>query len=157
MATSAKKPELEQDVLDAELERGYPPSWQPEPGETIKGVFLRLEQGNTQFGPAPIVIVAVEPDGEERSVWVFYESLKTQLLRAAPAAGERVAIRYDGQQQVKNPTAGRRSTFHAYRVAVDRPKQQTGPVDWQASLGVPERVAAQVAAAPEPDVDDIPF
>lgn len=138
------------DELLAKLEEGFPPTWLAEnAGDTITGAFLRLESGMTQYGPAPIVILGTA-DGE-RSVWLFYESLKSAFRRAQPEPGERVAIRYDGEQPVKNPTPGKRNTFHAYRVAVDRPAVAS-KVDWTAALG-----AEPVATDPSNDHDEIPY
>lgn len=140
-----------QDDLLAKLDAGFPPTWQAEKeGDTIVGAFLRLEQGQTQFGPAPIVILGTE-DGE-RSVWLFYESLKTGLLRSQPAPGERIAIRYEGEQPVKNPTPGRKATAKIFRVAVDREAIQQKPVDWGAALGGDSSTGTD-----EPASDEIPY
>lgn len=136
-----------QDELLAKLDAGFPPTWQAEKeGDTITGAFLRLEQGVTAFGPAPIVILGTEQG--ERSVWLFAESIKSAFLRAQPVPGERVAIRYAGEQPVKNPTPGRKATARIFQVVVDRPAVATGPVDWGAALGQPK--------AESPD-DGIPY
>jgi hypothetical protein len=121
------------DDLLAKLDKEFPPGWQPEKeGETITGVFLRLETGFTSFGESRVAVLAT--DEGERSVWLFHNSLWSEFRRAQPAPGERIAIRYLGMQDVKSPVAGRNSKFHAYRVAVDRPEGQ--PVDWAAEPGV---------------------
>lgn len=145
------EPAATPDELDAKLDQGFPPTWQPEAeGDTIKGAFLRLEQGTTQFGPAPIVILGTD-DGE-RSVWLFAESLKSAFRRQQPAPGERIAIRYEGEQAVKNPKPGRKTTARVFRVAVDRPAVAQRDVDWGAALG------GDAAGGDEdrPD-DDIPY
>lgn len=121
------------DELLDKLEQGFPPTWIAEKsGDTIVGAFLRLETGNTSYGPAPLVVLGTEEG--ERTVWLFFESLKTAFLREQPEPGERVAIRYLGEQDVKNPAPGRAKTFHAYRVAVDRPAARRVN-DWEAVLG----------------------
>lgn len=140
------------DDLLAKLDAGFPPTWQAEKeGDTIVGAFLRLEQGQTQFGPAPIVILGTEEG--ERSVWLFTESIKTGLLRAQPAPGERVAIRYEGEQPVKNPTPGRKTTAKIFRVAVDREAIAQKPVDWGAALGGDSSSTDE----PEAGGDGIPY
>lgn len=163
MAKSQNTPtvnEADQELLE-QLDAGFPPAWiAEEAGETIVGTFVRLDQGRTAYGPCPVIVLDTG-DGELRSVFVFYESLKSGLRRAQPIPGERVAIRYDGLQPVKNQTEGRRDSFHSYRVAVDRPKVATGPVDWNAALGPdtagavsdPPEAPAEVAGGS----DDIPF
>lgn len=136
--------------LLAELDKDFPESWIPEkPGDTIVGVLVRGSTAPTQFGPAPVLHLATD-DGD-RSVWVFYETLKSELRRLKPAAGEKVAIRYVGEEKAKNPKPGRSATYHSYKVAVDRPIG-TDKLDWDGLLGAPEPVAS-----PEPDSDEIPF
>jgi hypothetical protein len=138
----------QQDELLKKLDEGFPPTWRPEnEGDTISGAFLRLEQGVTAFGPAPIVILGTTEG--ERSVWLFAEAIKSAFLRAQPVPGERVAIRYEGEQPVKNPTPGRKATAKIFAVVVDRPAVASGPVDGGAALGQP--------AAAEPTDDGIPF
>jgi hypothetical protein len=139
--------------LIAKLDEGFPPSWQPEQeGDAISGAFLRLEQGMTTFGPSPIVILGT-PEGE-RSVWLFAESIKNAFLRAQPVPGELVAIRFEGEQAVKNPTPGRKATAKVFRVVVDRPAQTTAAVDWTAALGSPSASSDDDAGAGD---DGIPY
>lgn len=120
-------------ALAAKLDAPAPEAWKAEKaGDTISGAFLSLEQGSTSFGPAPFVILGT-PAGEV-SVWLFYESLKTGFLRAKPQPGEIVAIRYEGEKPAKNPTPGRKATYHDYKVIVDRPVDASAPVVWDAAL-----------------------
>lgn len=138
------------DELLEHFDEEFPESWQPsEPGEILVGAFLRLENGSTEFGPAPIVIVGTEEG--ERSVWLFAESLKRAFRRLQPAPGERIAIRYEGEQTVANPTPGRKKTAKVYRVVADRPKQARS-VDWGAALDEP----AAATVTPH-DESDIPY
>ena len=79
-------------------ESDFPAYWDwEEDGLTADGTFARMEQGPTQFGTKPIVILKV--DGEERSFWVNTEALRSQLTdelkrRCARSftAGERMLI-----------------------------------------------------------------
>lgn len=152
MANSKNVIAAEHEELLRQLDEGYAPSWIPEkPGDTIVGTLVRASTGFTSFGPAP-VIELVTDDGDRFSVWLFYETLKSEMRRMKPAPGERVAVRYLGEAQVKNQTKGRKSAYHNYRVAVDRPIGSE-TVDWNAVLGVmPEQ-----AETPEPDLDEPPF
>lgn len=139
------------DELLAKLDTGYPPAWIAEnAGDVIAGAFLRLETGMTKFGPTPVVVVGTYEG--ERSVFLFYESLKTGFRRAQPVPGERIAIRYEGEKPVKNPSPGRSQTFHDYRVVVDR-AATAGSVDWSAALG-PDTTAP---IAEQATGDDIPY
>lgn len=120
------------DELIAKLEAGYPPSWIPEnAGDTIVGAFLRLETGQTAFGPAQVAVLGTTEG--ERSVFLFYESLKTGFRRAQPEPGERIAVKYNGKVPAKNPTPGRSETYHDFTVAVERTAARS--VDWNAALG----------------------
>ena len=153
MTESAKtsEPAGAVDPLLEQLDKGYPPAWMPEKvGDTITGAFLRLESGMTKFGPAPVVVIGT--DAGERSVFLFYESLKSAFRRAQPEPGERLAIRYEGEAEVKNPTPGKAATFHDYRVAVDRPATAAKPVDWNAALG-----AEPASTAPAAGDDTAPY
>lgn len=147
--------EADQQLLE-QLDAGFPPAWIAETaGDTIIGTFARLDNGRTSFGPCPVVVIATEQDGEivERSVFLFYESLKSGFRRSQPVPGERIAVRYNGTKKVENQTPGRRDTYHDYSVAVDRPKVG-GVVDWGAALGAEE---PPPAASEDAGPDDIPF
>ena len=122
------------DELLAKLEQPLPESWLPKKaGDTIVGTFLSLDTGMTAFGPAKMAVLATS-DGE-RAVWIFYESLKSAFVRAKPEPGERIAVRYLGEEKAKNPTPGRKATYHSFRVVVDRPVDTSKPVDWASELG----------------------
>jgi hypothetical protein len=79
-------------------ESDFPAYWDWEKdGLTAEGTFARMEQGPTAYGPRPIVILEI--DGEERSVWVNTDALRSQLAdelerRAARSftVGERMII-----------------------------------------------------------------
>lgn len=96
------------------------------PGDTLTGAFLGLEQGTTVHGRSAFVVIGT--DQGPKSVWLFYESLKSGFRRTRPQVGEIVAIRYNGEVKSKNPTPGRSETYHDYQVVVDRP--QGSAVDW---------------------------
>lgn len=149
MASEAKT----QDQLLDELDKGYPPSWQPtKEGESLIGWLVRVERGQTKFGPSPLMVIR-DDDGAEHSVWIFYPALASELRRTQPQAGERLAVRYEGVKPVKNPSPGKADTYHAYRIAVDRPEHEQ-VVDWGATLGPESGVAA---GEPEPDDSDLPI
>lgn len=122
------------------LDREAPLVWRPEkPGDEITGVFLRVESGNTQFGPAPVVIL-LDGDGKERSVWLFAEALRSGFDRTRPTPGETIGIRYLGKEKAKNPSPGKSDTYHNYKVVVaDRTAAQQ--VDWDRTLASADRVA----------------
>ena len=144
------------DPLDAALDRPDPTAWRyDKAGDTIYGTLLRLEERSTQYGPSKVVILA--NDEGEWAVYLFeLESLHRQLQQLRPQAGERVAFRYLGEQPVKNPKPGRKVTFHAFKVAVDRPEPSPlGPLDW-GSVGTGRPTSAAEDDPADGD-EDIPF
>lgn len=67
-------------------------------GELVDGRFVRFDQGRTEFGVKPIVILEV--DGVERSLWLLHDALFNRVRdelqrRSMPelVLGERIAIR----------------------------------------------------------------
>lgn len=152
MAPSTKDRNVQDEAIEEALDRPDPVAWRPidlGPGATIMGTLMRVEDRTTQYGPTAAMILA--NDEGEHAVYLFFESLRTQLGRLRPAAGERVAVRYLGHKDVKNPTQGRATKYHDFKVAVDRPADMT-TVDWAATL------ASTAPANPdEGDGEDIPF
>jgi hypothetical protein len=151
MPSTTEEIKSNHDELLAELDKDFPESWIPEKkGDTIVGVLVSASTAPTQFGPAPVLHLAT--DEGDRSVWLFYETLKSEFRRLRPTAGEKVAIRYLGKIKAKNPTAGKSDTYHAYRLAVDRPLGSQ-KLDWDDLLG-------PVESTPEPEeptTEEIPF
>ena len=142
-------PSAPADELLAKLDQPNPEAWIPKaPGDTIVGVFLSVGSGIKPFGPAKFAVLAT--DEGERTVWFFSEAIRSGFLRAKPAPGERVAVRYLGKEQAKNPTPGRAKEYNNFKVVVDRPLSSSAEVDWEKELGV-------VAAMPEPVVSDTEF
>jgi len=141
-------PKQEQgDRLSQELEREFPQAWRPEKeGDQIVGYLIRVETGSTPYGPAPVVIVRGE-DGAEHAIWLFSEAVKTGFRRAAPQPGEKIGIRYLGEQEVKHPQPGRKNTYHNFRVVVDRPVEES-VINWDSTLSESGDVVADDEDAP---------
>lgn len=132
---------------------GFPETWIPEKnGDIIAGTFVRLDSGMTSFGMSPIVVIRTE-DGQERSVWLLHEALRSQLNRIRPNTGDKLAILYLGKTEVKTKTQGRASEYHNYRVTSDKATEESS---WDSLLG-----SATIQTTTEDDVpvsdDDIPF
>ncbi len=122
------------DKLLADLESAGPEAWMPKvAGDTIIGAFIRVGSGVTAFGPAHFAVLGTT-DGE-RSVWLFYEALRSGFATARPAPGERIAIRYMGEVPAKNPVPGRKATYHDFRVSVDRPVDANATPNWDLIAG----------------------
>lgn len=66
-------------------------------GATADGAYTSVNQGRTVNGPRPIIVLTI--DGEPRSVWVFWEALRSKLAEELQrrkartfTAGERISI-----------------------------------------------------------------
>lgn len=126
--------------LRRRTEAEYPESWTPsEEDPMLAGVFLRLDQGPTQYGQQDIVIVRTE-DGTDRGVWLIHAVLRKQLARVAPRAGELICIRWKGERK---GASGK--TYHDYRVEIYR---DSAP-DWNAIAAGPAVDEPPEAAAGE--------
>lgn len=142
MAASDVKPV---DPAQEALDREPPVAWRyAKEGDQIIGTFLRVEVGTTGYGPAPVVIL-VDDDGKEWSIWLFAEALKSGFDRLRPGAGERIGVRYLGEEKSKNPKPGKKDTYHNFKVVA--PDRTAGPVDWDRTL----------ASTPPVDEDGAPF
>jgi hypothetical protein len=90
-------------------ETDFPAYWDWADG-TLKGVYVRMESGPTEFGTRPILIVDV--NGVERSVWINAAALRSKLAdeldrRKARdlTPGEHIEIRRGAE--MKTSAAGR--------------------------------------------------
>jgi hypothetical protein len=87
-------------------------------GDEIAGTVVRLDMGETEYGPQKIVVV--DPgDGNPRSIWLLHDALLSQMKKLKPQAGDVIAVRYLGRQQ-----SGSGRSYHAYTVTSDRDQPQ---------------------------------
>lgn len=125
-----------------------PESWRPEKPELehpnpIVGVLLRIVDGPDRgYGPTKIAELK-DPAGVEWAVWLLGHVLQQEFLErtSAPAAGELVAIHYQGRRRRQGARPGEPAEYESYRVVVDR----------QAGEQRPERPLATFARAPSPE------
>lgn len=73
---------------------GWPPAWQPQPGDVLTGVIDGFVIGQTPHGPVRTVIVSEEPRGERVSLWLSSTSLLSLFAQHQPKPGERISVRY---------------------------------------------------------------
>jgi len=139
-----------QELLDR-AKAGYPESWIPEKtGEHLAGTLTRVEMGNSNFGPAPIMVITDDKD-KEWSIWCFHEALKSQIAQANPQTGDPMVILYLGKVKAKNPAPGRSSEYHAYRVVIER-DEANAAIDWTSTFGTPQSTTEETVSD-----EDIPF
>lgn len=141
------------DPLTEALDQGTPESWIPkEKGEEIRGTVVGLDQGYSQMSGITPILVIDTGDGVLRSIWLYGDVLKNLMRRVRPVPGEAIAVRFEGKRKSKNPRPGTSGEYNDWRVAVDRPVQQSG-IDWESALG--PRTTPE-AAAPDAQ-EEIPF
>lgn len=156
--------------LEERLESGNAEAWRPdkEDADLLVGEIVDIDRGQSDYEPYPILTVRKE-DGSEVAVHAFHTVLKNELIRQQPNIGERIGIKYLGEQKTK--PGSKFSSFIGYRVKVDReakafnwgtmgaePDPTVDAYD-PAPDGLTAAAAPAAAAAPGGTVDDdsIPF
>jgi hypothetical protein len=143
-----------QDV-DKQVDREYAEAWRYEPGDKLIGETVELSQREGAYGIYPIITVR-QDNGVELAFHAFHTVARNELAKAAPQVGERIAIKYVG---VKEAGGEGRSSYHAYKVAVDRAARA---FNWSA-FGETGEVEPDIPADDGPPLstvptdDDIPF
>lgn len=148
--------------LEERLESGLPSAWRPDQDDPdiIIGEVVEIQVGTSDYDPYPLLIIR-QDSGEEKAVHGFHTVLKNELMRHKPQPGERVGIKYLGEQPTK--PGSKFKSFIGYRVKVDR---EAIPFDWtKLGQATEDDVYVQVESSqPEPVTvpagagnDDIPF
>ena len=157
------------DDFAGRLEAGLPKAWRPdkEDPDLLVGTVIEITAGQSEYtvsGKYPILVVLDEETGEEKAVHGFHSVLQNELLRQKPQPGERVGIKYLGEQATK--PGSKFKSFIGYRVKVDRVAQAfdwneitTEHVDEPAEAPASQVPAVTVPAGAGPDEipDDLPF
>lgn len=129
----------------------YPSSWIPAVGDILVGEVLRYSKGTTEYGQYPIVVLADEETGEERSVWLLHTVLLREFQEQKPRIGERVGVK-----RLPDSEKG----YRRYALRVDRPEPEPDDLLEEATPAdfVPEPDPEPPAPPPGPPPDDdLPF
>lgn len=104
--------------LEAELreQSQYPPSWRPEPGQSVCGRIVRYSVAPGRYGQVNVVTLLTDA-GDRIAVWLGATALLAQFRELRPKVGERVGIAYLG----RHPEKG----YHLHRVVVERDQEPT--------------------------------
>lgn len=100
--------------LTALLEHDPPTRWHPQPGEKLIGELVRLVD-KTAFGTTAPTLYVLTEDDHYRTVRASGVVLRGAIEDLKPAAGERVAVKFEG---FRESAEGRR--YALYRFAVKR-------------------------------------
>jgi len=139
------------------------PLWDPQPGDTLTGVFLRYETRYSQKIGGQCKIAIIEDRGEDlHAVWLSRSVLASEYERQNPQAGDLVAPKYHGLQEPR----GQGKAYHNYTVRVQPARAVTAPTapppaatpstPSQSRTAVVEAAPPQQAQGTQSD-DDIPF
>lgn len=112
------------DNLDAAFEASEAdtPSWEPEPGDTLKGIFLNARYVGTRYGVKAIAIVRDLKTEESVEVWLSPAVLQRKVVDSyKPAPGSPIAFRYNGKE-----TSDKGNEYKSYSVAF--PDREEGDV-----------------------------
>jgi len=144
-------------TFEDRLETGLAPAWRPDKDDTdvLIGEVVDITKGTSDYEPYPLLTVRLD-DGTEKAVHGFHTVLKNELIRQQPQIGERIGIKYLGEQATK--PGSKFKSFIGYRLKIDR---QNAAFDWS-KIGQVEEVdeAAVVEPVTVPDdagEDSIPF
>jgi len=116
MATKTDAAQAELTGIDLELAVQAAKGWNPSEGDTVMGKIIKIGSSNpNRYGIYPIVTVLTD-DGELVNLHCFHSVLKNRLIAYRPTVGERLAVKYVGEQQGKNFD----EPYHNYAVVMDR-------------------------------------
>lgn len=120
----------------------------------LVGEIVRYETGMTEYGEAPIVVVANEDNGELLSVWLLHQVLLSEFQKLKPKPGERVGIKRLADDPERR--------YRRYAVRVDREDAGVPDLDrYSAGDVAPDHVEETVQrsrrAALQDEEDDLPF
>lgn len=88
-------------------------TWEPDEGDTLKGVFVQVKYIETRYGISPLIMVKPLKGDKLLEVWCTRMVLRDEMEGLAPPQGTYIGIRYEGMQQSE---AG--NDFHLYTVNV---------------------------------------
>jgi hypothetical protein len=132
----------------------FPRTWRfDEDGLEVVGKYVATDEGPTQNGPCPILVLEV--DGEERSVWCFHTALRRRIADEIArrssgdlTPGETVVIR---QGESKTSESGRKYVSYYTRFP-EAPKRTAGEIFKADAIDSPPEPQSDTATD-----EDIPF
>ena len=145
--------------LEDRLESGLPAAWRPDQDDPvlIVGEVVDIQVGTSDYAPYPLLVIR-QDGGEEKAIHGFHTVLKNELVRLKPQIGERMGIKFLGEQATK--PGSKFKSFIGYRVRVDR---DSAVFDWN-KIGKEEPQDEAYVAPEEPVTvpasageDEIPF
>jgi hypothetical protein len=155
--------------LEQDAEREYGQAWlpdrEPDHPRTLVGTVAGYDQGpvSTFTGEQPWICTVEDRDGKLWSIWLNRAVLVSEWERQRPMPGERIAVRYRGQQEEASRQGG--APAQMYRLTVDRSQQlpefitrpQLAAPESDIPTDIPTEPIVDATVVEEPDDDDIPW
>lgn len=137
----------------------------PDDPAVLVGEVINIDIGSSDYGEYPIIVVRTS-DGD-KSVHAFKTVLRNELMRQRPQIGQRLGIKYLGEQASK--PGSKYKSYTNYRVEVERNKGATfdwttlgeGSEDDQSGHIIYDRIESpepqKVTVPDDAGDDDVPF
>jgi hypothetical protein len=88
-----------------------PPTWKPEPGDSVQGLVTRKEMVSTQYGEKPLL----EVDDTDGAVAIFCGTAILKRVFSDVNIGDRLDLVYEGERVAEK--SGR--TFKSYTGSIE--------------------------------------
>jgi hypothetical protein len=121
----AEAPDRRRTSTDPFAERDRAPAWTPQPGGKAIGRIAGFATWDAGFGRYPIVVID-QDNGERVAVHAQRKILARELADIQPGAGERIAIRYEGEVERRDGNG----TYHGYTVRMPDRSPLLDSLDW---------------------------
>lgn len=95
--------------------------WRPEPGERLVGTVRDVAKASNDFSKDYPLLTIEDPLGKWWAVHAFHTVLWQKIAELEPAAGDAIAISFDGMVQ------GKSAEYARWRVYLERVKRPIGP------------------------------
>ena len=121
-------------------------TWEPEEGDTLKGVFVQVKYIETRYGIKPLALIKPLKGDTLTEVWCTRMVLRDEMEGLAPKQGTYIGIRYEGQQVSQGG-----NEFHLYTVNVPEQTEEEeaeGRAYWRHAEANPKMKRARSTRQP---------
>lgn len=112
------------DQLEELLDEPTPTTWRWQDDPTLIGEVASIALRDAGYGDYPVLTVR-KADGSLWTANLFHAVAQAELAREQPKAGERIGLRYLGEQ------ADGSRRYHLWRIRVDPADRAAAAIDWK--------------------------
>ena len=118
-------------------------TWQPDEGDTLKGVFVQVKYIETRYGVKPLALVRPLNGDALVEVWCSAMVLNEEMEGLAPSQGTPIGIRFEGLQ---TSDAGNDYNLHTVMIPErDEAQIAVGQEYWRTQQANPKMKRARQA------------